>query len=202
MKIEKLNENKIRITLNTKDLAEKNIDFHSFMSNSVESQNLFLEMLNEAEKRIGFITKDYKIRIEAFAMSAGDFIITITRFDKTISNPNKTLKLKRKNNDINPSDLIYKFDNFEDFCSFSNSISICNNIAKSIVLYFYKNTYYLCLKDLNLADKCNTLILLNEFATPVEKSEIYIKKLSEFGKIVIKNNAIKTCVKFFKCIHS
>ena len=46
MKFEKLNENKIRITLNNQDLAEKHIDFQSFMSNSQESQNLFLDMLD------------------------------------------------------------------------------------------------------------------------------------------------------------
>ena len=79
MKFEKLNENKIRITLNNQDLAEKHIDFQSFMSNSQESQNLFLDMLDEAEKKVGFITKDYKIRIEALAMSDGNFILTITR---------------------------------------------------------------------------------------------------------------------------
>ena len=77
MKFEKLNENKIRITLNTQDLIDKNIDFHSFMSNSKESQTLFLDMLDEAEKKVGFVTKDYKLRIEALAMSDGNFILTI-----------------------------------------------------------------------------------------------------------------------------
>ena len=82
MKFEKHNENKIRITLNTQDLVDKNIDFHSFMSNSQESQNLFLDMLDEAEKKIGFVTKDYKLRIEALAMSDGNFILTITILEK------------------------------------------------------------------------------------------------------------------------
>ena len=41
MKIEKLNENKIRVTLNLDDLIERNIDYHSFMSNSIESQSIF-----------------------------------------------------------------------------------------------------------------------------------------------------------------
>ena len=69
MKFEKLTENKIRITLNIEDLEEKNIDFHSFMSSSLESQDLFLDMLEKAEKEIGFITKDYKLIIEAIATS-------------------------------------------------------------------------------------------------------------------------------------
>ena len=68
MQIEKLNENKIRITLNLDDLKENNIDLHSFMSNSIESQDLFYTMLDKAEKEVGFETKDYKLMIEALAV--------------------------------------------------------------------------------------------------------------------------------------
>ena len=75
MKFEKLTENKIRIILNLEDLQEKNIDFHSFMSNSLESQDLFLYMLEKAEKEIGFITKDYKLIIEAIASSERKFCL-------------------------------------------------------------------------------------------------------------------------------
>ena len=69
MKFEKLTENQIRIILNIEDLREKDIDFHSFMSNSLESQDLFLDMLEKAEEEIGFNTKDYKLIIEAIASS-------------------------------------------------------------------------------------------------------------------------------------
>ncbi len=82
MKFEKLNEDKIRITLSSQDLAEKDIDFHSFMSNSIKSQDLFLDILEEAEKKVGFVTKDYKVRIEALAMNDGNFIFTVTRFSR------------------------------------------------------------------------------------------------------------------------
>ena len=68
MQIEKLTENKIRIILNLEDLKEKNIDLHSFMSNSIESQDLFYDVLNKAEEEIGFITKNYKLMIEAIAV--------------------------------------------------------------------------------------------------------------------------------------
>ena len=43
MRFEKINEDKIRITLNHEDLLKKDIDFHSFMANSIESQDLFLD---------------------------------------------------------------------------------------------------------------------------------------------------------------
>ncbi len=68
MKIEKLNENKIRVTLNIDDLAERDIDYHSFMSNSIESQSIFIDMLNKAEREVGFNTEDCRIMIEALAL--------------------------------------------------------------------------------------------------------------------------------------
>ncbi len=67
MQIEKISENKIRIILNMQDLQEKNIDLHSFMSNSVESQDLFRYILTKAEKEFGFQTSDYKLMIEAIS---------------------------------------------------------------------------------------------------------------------------------------
>ena len=42
----------------------------------------FLDILEEAEKKVGFVTKDYKVRIEALAMNDGDFIFTVTRFSR------------------------------------------------------------------------------------------------------------------------
>lgn len=207
MKIEKLNENKIRITLNTQDLIDKNIDFHSFMSNSKESQNLFLDMLDEAEKKVGFITKDYKLRIEALAMSDGNFILTITRFGKSIDTPSKSLsnnktKIKRKNFDISSKHLIFKFDSFDTFCEFSNFVSnldISKSISKKSILYLYKNSYYLYLENVNISeqDLSRLFTIITEFGTYVENADLFERKLNEFGKIIIKNNAIKTCNKYF-----
>lgn len=73
MRIEKLDDNKIRIILNLEDLKEQNIDFHSFMADSIETQTLFLDMLEKAEEEVGFITKDHKLIIEAIATSDRPF---------------------------------------------------------------------------------------------------------------------------------
>ena len=207
MKFEKLNENKIRITLNNQDLAEKHIDFQSFMSNSQESQNLFLDMLDEAEKKVGFITKDYKIRIEALAMSDGNFILTITRFGKNIDSDFKTskmkkVKIKRKNLDMKSKQIIYTFNSFDDFCNFSNFISKIDNfsnLAKSMVLYLYNDIYYLCISTINIENSNikQLYTLITEFGTYVDNSEVFSRKLNECGKIIMKNNAVKTCIKYF-----
>ena len=57
MRFEKLNEDKIRITLTVDDLSEKNIDLHTFMTDSIESQDLFFEMLLRLKRKLDFLRK-------------------------------------------------------------------------------------------------------------------------------------------------
>lgn len=205
MRFEKLNEDKIRITLSHEDLIKKNIDFHSFMSNSIDSQDLFFDMLKEAEKEIGFVTKDYLIRIEALAMACGDFILTVTRTlpDKTKNNIRKKVHIKRKNVKLDSSQFIYYFANFEDYCSFAQFFNKSgfksSNLAKNILLYEYKNGYYLSINGINLEypNLKKLFSCITEFATFVNHSEVFASKLSESGKLIMKHNAIKTGIKYF-----
>lgn len=205
MKFEKLNDDKIRITLTCDDLIKKDIDFHDFMSNSLDSQDLFFDMLDEAEKQIGFVTKNYRIRIEALAVSSGDFVITVTRSlpdiikDKT--NMKKKFQIKRKSSNLNANQLIYHFSNFDDFSYFMDFVKLSHfafaNIAKNIVLYNYKNTYYLVLYGVDSEHRYlkNLLSCITEFGTYISCSDLLINKLKECGKITIRNNAFKNYLK-------
>ena len=46
MKIEKLTENKIRIIIKSEDIEDENIDLHTIMTKTAESQGILLEILN------------------------------------------------------------------------------------------------------------------------------------------------------------
>lgn len=210
MKFEKLNENKLRITLNISDLTDKNIDYQSFMANSIDTQKLFLDMLEKAEKEVGFDTKDYKIMIEALVTSKGDFIVTVTRFmpSEDLSIPStsrkKTLKIKRKYTQIVKNRLVYSFNSFDDFCLFCNSLDVniiknINKISKNISLYFFKDTYFLLLNNINTDYKYTKSFVtkLSEFATYMHNPNILEYRLREYGKVIIENRAIRTCVKYF-----
>lgn len=212
MRFEKLTENKIRITLSNDDLVKKEIDFHSFMANSIESQDLFFDMLDEAEKELGFVTKDYRIRIEALVVSGGDFVITVTRSvpnEEQVSisrqkvTPRKKVHIKRKTSTTNCKNVVYLFDNFDDFCSYSHFLENENidfkKFAKSIILYEYKASYYLVFNTINVLypNLKSFLSSITEFASHVNNSELFTRKLTECGKIIMKNNAITTCMKHF-----
>lgn len=207
MKFEKLSENKIKITLSNQDLAEKHIDFHSFMANSIESQDLFLDVLAKAEKEVGFITRDYKIKIEAFAVSDGDFIITITRFSQEYDREKglkKKVNIHRKKVNLTSPQVIYTFFTFDDFCEYVNFafpqfFQGVHSVAKNISLYTYKNIYYLVFSGINpLNPDLNRFYSsLTEFGTYVNTPELFSRKLIESGKLIMKNNAVKTCYKYF-----
>lgn len=206
MKFEKLNENKLRITLNIRDLEDKNINYQSFMSNSVDTQKLFSDMLDKAEKEIGFVTRDYKLMIEALVTSKGDFVITVTRStpDEDSSYNKKYIRTKRKSLPKFSNKAIYLFNDFDDFCSFCNYLDddIVKNISKisnNIKLYSYNNFYYLLIQNLNNDFDLTTIFTthLLDFSKFVHNSDIFEYKLLEYGKLVFKNNAIKNCLKYF-----
>lgn len=211
MKIEKLNENKIRITLDINDLAEKHIDFHAFMSNPIDSQNLFLDMLDQAEKEVGFETKDCKIMIEALAMPEGHFILTVTRVQPeskpaAATPPRRKVKIKRRLKNIDHTKCtIFEFANFDDFYDFGtslsqNAISTINKSIGSSKLYFYNSKYYLIIEkisnDQNLIKSFCSKIL--EFGKLVSNSDTYKRTIAEHGKLIIKKDAICCCNSRFK----
>ena len=203
MRFEKINENKIRITLNLEDLSKRNIDFHSFMTDSIESQDLFFYCLNKAEKEIGFVTKDYRLRIEAISIpSSGNFILIVTR---TLPEKNKEYqkKVHMKKNKINSfqTQAVYCFSNFEDYISFiyflKNNEPKLNNLADYVLLYKYKDKYFLVLNNINLLypNLRKMLYCITEFACFIRNPSVYIGKLAEKGILIMKHNALKTSVK-------
>lgn len=203
MKFEKLNENKIRITLSMHDLEEKDIDFHDFMSNSIESQDLFLDMLEEAEEKIGFHARNCKVKIEALAMTENNFVLTITKIMPCVT-PKKKPKVKRKVNDINISNLVYKFNSFDDYCNFiefmlHNKLEDASKVANKIIVYVYNNSYYLVLSDLNITYKkvYTFFTAITEFASYMPEPDLYVCRLSESGTIAIKNNAFRKGFNYF-----
>lgn len=211
MKFEKLNENKIRITLTASDLKEKDIDYHDFMSNPLETQDLFLDILEEAKEKVGFNTTDYRVKIEALAMIDGDFVVNVTRMSKsektlpTVTAPKKKFKVRRKSLTPKSQQAVYKFDTFDDYYHFIQYLSESNltkihTIAEEITAYLYQDEYYLIFNNIDPENKnvLNFYSSIIEFGTYINNSKLLVSKLEECGSIVIKNNALKASLKHFK----
>lgn len=207
MKIEKITENKIRIIIKKEDFKDKSIDLKHFILNTTESQSLFLEILDRAEKEINFDTDGHKLLIETYFQGNDTCIFTITKYIEANNNKNKTkryLTVKRKSQVFNSTSLIYEFENFEDFCNFCNFIYKNHNIElqglfKTSLLYSYNNYYYLVIDGINLSHKSLFPFYssLLEFSSLLRYNKNFKFKLKEHGKIFIRNNAINTGIKYF-----
>lgn len=212
MKIEKITENKIRAIVNIEDLEKAHTDLHSIMTKALETQGLVLEILSKAEKEVGFKTDGCKLLIEAFSSSDNSFVFTITKYhvspdEKDINNIQslkKKLIAKRKSINLNSTTAFFSFDNFENFCAFSNCVSKIHELdlkllSKNSCLYLYNNTYYLVLSKINveypLLNRFYSTI--SEFGKVVNYSKEFENKLLEHGTVIMKKHAISTCVKYF-----
>lgn len=200
MKFEKLNENKIRITLTIQDLAEKEIDFHVFMSNSAEAQDVLLDMLEQAKKETGFDPEDYNLKVEALVMADTNFIFTITKLppEEKSKISKRKFTVKRKNIVPSSTQAVYCFSSFDDFNDFlvflsKNTLLNYKKLAKSITLYEYKEKYYLLMNNINteFINKIKFYTCITEFAKCVTNSKVFASKLKECGTLIMKNNALE-----------
>lgn len=204
MQIEKINENKIKIILNTDDLIERNIDLHSFMSESLEKQDVFFQLLKEAKSAVGFETLDHKLIIEALFTKKGTFIFIITR----IPQKNKIVKAKKFNPCLKTTSeknfsLIYQFktfDNISEFCTYLHNNKILGLLKdlKSSLYKFNKNYFLVLENNINSSTESNTFFaILSEFSEPVLNTPSFLLKIKESGEILIPKNALKTLNRYF-----
>ncbi len=204
MKFEKINENKLKIILSNNELpSSTNLD--DFMKDSDNAKTSFLRLLNEAKEAVGFNTQDYKIKIDAKSLNNGDYIFIITKLVK-IRSGNIVVKPKKvvKSTILKSAYSVYQFScfaNFEEFCRFLkiNKINYIKNLSKSCILYKYGNYYYLSLYQINPGYKKLALFYssITEFSRFFSSKDVFVSALEEHGSVVIDNNAILLCQKYY-----
>lgn len=211
MKIEKLTENKIRVIVNSDDLTDNNIDFNSLMNRTMDTQNLFFEILEKAEEELDFHTDGYKLLIEAFSSVDGVLVFTITKYghknsqDTSLDTVKKRkVSVKRKNINFSNKQVMYSFNSLEEFCNFCNCINNAKEFqtkkfSKNISLFLYNNTYYLVIKNINIKYEFVNLFysIASEFGKLLSPSKCFENKLTEYGKVIMKKDAIDIGIRYF-----
>ena len=208
MRIEKISENKIRVTISLTDLEERNIDLNALNYNSPAAQELFWDMMEQAEIQFGFNTSDSQLCIEAVPDSDEGFVVTITRLDedgdfesiqKYIKNKfrKSELRAKKKNRRVCSTIMIYCFDNFEDLLSVTRKLPCM--YAGDSTLYKCKDAYYLLLTRNSFTDSNSKMFetILNEYGRKVSSVGFYEGYLNEYGTRIAEYNAIEVINSYF-----
>lgn len=81
MKIEKIDNNKIRCFLNSDDLSERQIELTELAYGTEKATLLFHEMLEEASEEFGIDFEDSPIMVEAIPVAHDSIILIISKVD-------------------------------------------------------------------------------------------------------------------------
>lgn len=208
MKIVKINDKKIKVTISISDLQERNIDATALNYNSRAAQELFWDMMEQAEIELGFITSDSQLCIEAYPDSDEGFTVTITKIDedgdfesihKYIKSKytKKELRSKKKSKKVCSSILMYAFSGIEDLLLSVKNLSI--QYSGESTVYKYKNAYYLIIEfgDTSSMNRIVIENMLSEYGTKVTNIAFIEGFLNEHGNKIIQDNAIETLNNYF-----
>lgn len=83
MKIEKINENQIKCTLNKKELESRHININELAHGNEETKLLFQDMMQQAATLFGFDTENLPLMIEAVPQSNDGIILLVTKVTNT-----------------------------------------------------------------------------------------------------------------------
>ena len=81
MKIEKINDNQIRCTLNSDDLSTRQIKLSELAYGSEKAKNLFRDMMIQAQDECGFEADNLPLMIEAIPITADSIVLIITKVE-------------------------------------------------------------------------------------------------------------------------
>lgn len=208
MKIERISENKIKITISNQDLSDRNISVDTLNYNSREARELFWDMMQKAELEFGFTTQDAQLCIEATPHSSEEFVITITKieeeFDDAFHSIQKYIKNKYKKSDlvvkkrskkISSPLLIYSFHNMQDLKKLTQRI-LDHYIGHSI-LYRASNVYYLILYKNAWRSTYPLTPILQEYGNRVSYVNFCEGFLNEYATKIATENALNVIAEYY-----
>ena len=120
MKIERINENQIRCTLNKSDLASRQLKINELAYGSDKAKELFRDMMQQASYELGFEAEDTPLMIEAIPVSSECIVLIVTKVD----NPEELDTLFSRFSPSDSDDDNFDFDDIEtiegnDYSDFS-----------------------------------------------------------------------------------
>lgn len=207
MKIEKINENKIKITLTFDELEKRDISLTEIEKDTKIAKEFFLNLLEESNLENDFEIDDSHLFIEASSDNNNLFIITITKIDdfpdlnkySLLGNNIHSKKTQKKPN-IKNNIVNYKVDsNIYSFSSIDHILKLCEIAKKEKLfygrnsLYQYDNCYFIIFNRTSVKNErfLKTFVFLSEFCDNYYSADIFETSIKEKSKLIIKDYALQ-----------
>ncbi|HCT64833.1 MAG TPA: hypothetical protein DIC60_06165 [Lachnospiraceae bacterium] len=215
MKIEKLSDTQIKLTLSRADLKERNLSIEELIKPSEKTQELFRRIMEQAFNECGFSFENTPLMVEAAPVSVDGLMIIVTKLPDKETKKEK-VSLVYQNKDLHRykkksiAHYIPEHSSDEEICIYSfNTIDIVTDVALRLYpifngfseLYKYNKRYFLLLQndtsDDNIAtDKIE--LILSEYGEKHISTVLSKYHLIEHGERLMKNPAVKTLKHIFE----
>lgn len=203
MKIEKIDENKVKITLTLDELSQRQISLKDIEQDSNTAQDLFLDLLEESDLQEDFLMDDSQLFVEASSDNENLFIVTITKIDympelakyAPTKSVNKKRKTNKTNNDINytVASNIYKFNNIDRILDLTSKLKLEKAFMGTNSLYKYEDSYFLVFSNTSIknAKFIKTFVILSEYCQQYYSANMYKTLIQEKSKLIIEKKALQ-----------
>lgn len=193
MRLERLNADKIKIFLTFDDLRERGISKEDLWTNLPKVEELFREMIMEADDELGF-EADGPIEIEVFSLPAQGMVVIVSkRFDSDLGDTDDDDYIEMQVTLDETDDILYQFRDFEDVLALARKLHDLGVRGGS--LYLFENRYYLIFEDEAPVEDLETFVaILAEYGSP---STMTNHRLEEYGKLIMKDQAVAQLYQYF-----
>ncbi len=212
MKIEKINENKIKFLLTDEDLKEREIKLSELAQGTEKAQAFFRDIMTKALEDFGFDATNSPLMIEAMPVAINGIVIIVSKVisdtplttDITLTPQSlDTRKFKqegvqiiknistnttsKQNIDDEMNIYIYSFETIDDIIKLSNRIKDLTEILS--VLYKYNDRYFLAIQE-PYSITSNLDYLLAEYGQKHITNIISKYHLDEHAEVIMNTSAL------------
>ena len=188
MKIEKLSDERIKVTLQSIDMKKWNITYESLSADTPETNDAVWNIILKITEETGVDFKNCRLTIEVVRASSGNCVLFINKKEHQIR-----YKYKRKNC-LREMASVYRFKNLDDVINFTkNNLYYCFLFDGKNSIYRYNNELLLVI---NYAPELKKYFQafndrICEYADISKKNVLYASFIDEHFKPIIRKNALK-----------
>ena len=205
MRIERVNENKIKIEIDAGDIRAWNVDIKNFTENTPEAQDMFWYALKQAERDVDFRVGKSQLMVETLPSTDNGFTMLVSKIKseediaealmKTGKRIKQTeFKIQRRRKNV-PLLRIFRFEDFD---------SLCDGVREIYELYIgesrlikYQGHFYLELVPRDSFGLFELENVLSEFAEKAKNPMVLQGVLNEHGLLMMKSSAVSLIAKNF-----
>ncbi|OZM57247.1 hypothetical protein CIB95_07220 [Lottiidibacillus patelloidae] len=192
MRLERVNEDKIKIFLSSEDLLIRGIAENELWEDMPKVHEFFNELLNEAENKLKFST-DCPIAVEVFVNSKDGIVLEVTRssIEKQFNDDLESREQVGSIEECNDLGLFYAFETFDAV------IYACEKLLRIAVsdgsIYTKDNIYFIYINNTDM--KAETIkAVLSEFGYEANET---VYQVSEYGKLLLTGRCFSKITNIF-----